>query len=143
MASIRGLPQIVKILLDAGADPNAIDEFSNASQISYENNLNFVSVFLMREEEFANFLSGQVSFLGSTPLHYSCLADSAECVRILMEHHANPNLENEFGHKAFDYLKDSKHPEMIKLIPEFIKYSNEYEDFIKLVKSFDYWLHFE
>lgn len=131
LASIRGLPQIVKILLDAGADPNAIDEFSNASQISYENNLNFVSVFLMREEEFANFLSGQVSFLGSTPLHYSCLADSAECVRILMEHHANPNLENEFGHKAFDYLKDSKHPEMIKLIPEFIKYSNEYEDFIK------------
>ena len=119
------------MLLDAGADPDAIDEFSNARQIAHENLLNYMSVFLMREEEFADFLSGEVSFLGSVALHYASLADSPETIRILMDHHANPNLENEFGHKAFDYLKDSMHPEMIQLIPEFIKYANEYEGYIK------------
>ena len=89
-----------------------------------------MSVFTVREEEFADYLSSQVSFLGSTPLHYASLADSADTIRALMDYKANPNMENEFGHTPFDYIKDSPDKGMINLMEDFKKYSSEYENFI-------------
>lgn len=130
LASVLGKSQIVKLLLDSGADPNAIDEFSNAAQISYESQLNYQQVYQMREQDFSNILSSQVSFLGTTALHYACLASSLETIKVLMESHANPNLENEFGHLPVEYLNDED-PKIVLFIPEFEKYCAEYDEYLK------------
>lgn len=130
LAAVLGHAKIVEQLLKAGADPDAIDEFSNAGQIAYENRLNYYEVRNIREFEFCNLLANNVSFLGTTALHYACLVSSLETIKVLLSYNANPNLENEFGHKAIDYLDDDN-PEMTKIIPIMQKYCQDYKEYIE------------
>ena len=44
-------------------------------------------------------------FEGSTPLHIAADGNNIECVRLLIEAGANPNLRNEFGTKSIDLIK--------------------------------------
>lgn len=39
----------------------------------------------MRDDNFSGRLSRGANFTGFTPLHYAALADSLECVRLLVE----------------------------------------------------------
>lgn len=130
LASVQGRKDIVGMLLEAGADVDSIDEYSNAFQLAFENQLNFRSVLRIREEQFCNLLDEKASFLGTTPLHYACLMGHIDTILLLMKNNANPNIENEFGHKAIDYL-DKNDPQIAKLFPEFEKYCKNYENYIQ------------
>ncbi|XP_072040903.1 mitochondrial disaggregase-like [Amphiura filiformis] len=105
MAAINNNETAVRILLEAGADPNVGDEFRNVYLTSQEKGLNSLQVLISREEEFSARLSNRSSFKGCTALHYAVLTNDEIIVKILLQAGANPLVENENGHTAADYAK--------------------------------------
>uniref|UniRef100_A0A915KXB5 Clp ATPase C-terminal domain-containing protein n=1 Tax=Romanomermis culicivorax TaxID=13658 RepID=A0A915KXB5_ROMCU len=73
-----------------------------------------------RQDEFSNRLRANANYKGTTPLHYAVLAENIELIEILLNRGANPTIENEAGHLAIDYARDST----IKKILE--EYKNDF-----------------
>ncbi|CAG2177107.1 unnamed protein product [Oppiella nova] len=105
VAAVNGRTDICELLLDAGADIDATDDYSSAQKMSYYYGLNYLRVTLTREQDFSDMLSTRVSFRGTGALHYAVLANSKPTVELLLARGANPSLENEMGHKPYDYCK--------------------------------------
>ena len=84
VASVNGQQEILKILLENGADPDLTDEFVNIYQTAREKNLQSLDVMVAREEEFNSNLNLRANFRGCTALHYAALADDYESIRILL-----------------------------------------------------------
>ena len=84
VASVNGQKEILKILLENGADPDLTDEFVNIYQTAREKNLQSLDVMVAREEEFNSSLNLRANFRGCTALHYAALADDYESIRILL-----------------------------------------------------------
>ncbi|KAG7226041.1 hypothetical protein INR49_018651, partial [Caranx melampygus] len=76
---------VVKVLLEAGADPNAGDHFNNVYDTSREKGIHSLEVLVSREDEFSSRLSSRAGFRGCTALHYATLADDPHTVRMLLE----------------------------------------------------------
>ncbi|XP_020293306.1 caseinolytic peptidase B protein homolog isoform X2 [Pseudomyrmex gracilis] len=119
-AAINQKPDVIKILLESGADVNAEDRFVNVHRTAIEKGLHSLDVLMKREEEFSEILNNKATFQGFTALHYAVLADSEICVQTLLDGGANPTVENEAGHRAVEYAKEGKIKEM--LIKHAIKY---------------------
>ncbi len=62
-----------------------------------------ISVHTKREEEFCDRLSSRATFNGFTALHYAVLNDNLTIVNVLIEHGADPLIENEQGHLPSAY----------------------------------------
>ena len=60
-------------------------------------------VHTRREEEFCDRLSSRATFNGFTALHYAVLNDNLSVINLLIEHGADPLLENEQGHLPSAY----------------------------------------
>ncbi|MED6258905.1 hypothetical protein ATANTOWER_014157 [Ataeniobius toweri] len=75
----------VKVLLEAGADPDAGDDFNNVYDTSREKGIHSLEVLVSREDEFSSRLSSRAGFRGCTALHYATLADDPHTVRMLLE----------------------------------------------------------
>ena len=118
LAAVNGWTDICQLLLDSGADINITDEFSSAQKMSLQKNYNYLKVLMSRELEFSDLLSARVSFRGTTALHYAVLADNIETVELLMKRGADPNVENEIGHKAIDYVKEDN-KQLRKMLAEY------------------------
>jgi len=103
IAAIQERPEIVKLLIEYGADPNSEDDFTNVYLKAKEIRSNFIDVLFTREEEFSNRLSQNATFKGCTPLHYAVLIDDAESAIALLEGGSNPIKANLSGHKPMDY----------------------------------------
>ena len=73
VASFNHQPEILKILLENGADPDLTDEFVNVYQTAREKNMQSLDVMVIREEEFSSNLSERANFRGWTALHYATL----------------------------------------------------------------------
>ena len=74
-----------------------------------------LSLFLvahMRDTEFCSFINHYVSYSGFTPLHYAILGDDKDIVKLLLDHGADPTLENNRGYTPSDYCTN----EEIKLL---------------------------
>ena len=69
---------------------------------------------MTRDTEFCSFINHYVSYSGFTPLHYAILYDDAELVKYLLDHGADPTLENNRGYTPSDYCTN----EDIKLLLE-------------------------
>lgn len=117
VAAINGHCNVMAALLDAGADVNAGDEFSNVYQTAREKNMNSLEVLVLREDEFSNRLSNRASFSGCTALHYAVLADDVATVRTLLERNADPTCCNDQGHQPADYTRN---PSVRKILQEHV-----------------------
>ncbi|KAF2901713.1 hypothetical protein ILUMI_04474 [Ignelater luminosus] len=116
VAAVNDKPEICKILLDAGADPNLGDAYINSTRTGHEKGIHTIEVLMIRDEEFCSRLNNKATFLGFTALHYAALADSIESVKVLLAHGANPCIENDSGHKPLEYARDGS--EIKKLLEE-------------------------
>lgn len=68
----------------------------------------FISVLMLRDEEFCNSLNNKATFLGFTALHYAVLIDNLDLTKLLIKYGANPMLENDVGHKPIAYAKEGE-----------------------------------
>lgn len=122
VAAISGHGDCVLALLEAGADIDAGDEFSNVYQMAREKQLHSLEVLVVREDEFSNRLSNRASFRGCTALHYAVLTDDTKLVKTLLEKGADPTLANDQNHLPADY---SRNPVMRKLLKEYTDEHNK------------------
>jgi ATP-dependent Clp protease ATP-binding subunit ClpB len=56
-----------------------------------------------REDDFSDRLNSRATFKGFTALHYAVLTDDLAILKMLLEHGADPLIENELGHRAYEY----------------------------------------
>ncbi|KAL3057220.1 hypothetical protein OYC64_007656 [Pagothenia borchgrevinki] len=108
VAAMNRQHSVVKVLLAAGADPNAGDDFNNVYDTSREKGIHSLEVLVSREDEFSSRLSSRAGFRGCTALHYATLTDDPRTVRMLLESGANPLQTNSLGHTARAYAKDGE-----------------------------------
>ncbi|KAK5904556.1 hypothetical protein CesoFtcFv8_006106 [Champsocephalus esox] len=108
VAAMNRQHSVVKVLLAAGADPNAGDDFNNVYDTSREQGIHSLEVLVSREDEFSSRLSNRAGFRGCTALHYATLTDDPRTVRMLLESGANPLQTNGLGHTARAYAKDGE-----------------------------------
>ncbi|XP_074535114.1 mitochondrial disaggregase [Halichoeres trimaculatus] len=106
VAAMNRQHSVVKVLIEAGADPNAGDHFNNVYDTSREKGIHSLEVLVSREDEFSSRLSSRAGFRGCTALHYATLADDPRTVRMLLEAGANPLQTNGLGHTARAYAKE-------------------------------------
>uniref|UniRef100_A0A0A9YHE7 Uncharacterized protein n=1 Tax=Lygus hesperus TaxID=30085 RepID=A0A0A9YHE7_LYGHE len=107
VAAVNGNVEMVRSLLDAGADPNAGDDYVNVYRTASEKGLHTLDVMLHRESEFSESLRAQENYLGFTPLHYAILVESVDCVKLLLARGANPSIEAS-GHTPVALAKDNE-----------------------------------
>lgn len=63
---------------------------------------------MIRDEEFSSGLNNKATFLGFTALHYAALTNNLGIIKLLIKYGANPNLENEMGHKPVMYTNSEE-----------------------------------
>ena len=73
LAAVNGKAEVVSVLLEAGADPNAEEEFQTVYNTARMRGIHSLEVQAAREEEFSNRLSPRANFRGCTALHYAAL----------------------------------------------------------------------
>ena len=115
------LAQIASLLISAGADVNAEEEFQNVYNTAREKRKHSLEVQIAREDEFCRRVSPRANFRGCTALHYAVLADNIGVINTLLEAGADPLKANDRGHTPSDYAKDEGTKQLIK------KYAEKYE----------------
>uniref|UniRef100_A0A8C2ZRI4 ClpB family mitochondrial disaggregase n=1 Tax=Cyclopterus lumpus TaxID=8103 RepID=A0A8C2ZRI4_CYCLU len=132
VAAMNRQHSVIKVLLEAGADPNTGDHFNNVYDTSREKGIHSLEgkrgkkqnilcvwrgeevrkwmrqILVSREDEFSSRLSSRAGFRGCTALHYATLADDPRTVRMLLEAGANPLQSNGLGHTARAYAKEGE-----------------------------------
>ncbi|KAJ9589778.1 hypothetical protein L9F63_027964, partial [Diploptera punctata] len=105
VAAVNGNVETVQTLLDAGADPNLRDEFTNVEIMAKITHLDLAYVFKARENDFTDrpLLDKDCTYYGFTALHYAAIADEEETVKILLERGADPTIETETGTRPHSY----------------------------------------
>ncbi|XP_055053629.2 mitochondrial disaggregase [Misgurnus anguillicaudatus] len=114
VAAMNRQHNVVKVLLEMGADPNMGDDFSSVYETAREKSVHSLEVLVSREDEFSNRLSSRASFRGCTALHYAVLADDLRTVRMLLDAGANPLQQNTLGHTPLAYAKDGEMQTLLK-----------------------------
>ncbi|XP_067103055.1 mitochondrial disaggregase [Osmerus mordax] len=108
VATMNRQHSVIKVLLEAGADPNAGDDFNNVYDTSREKGIHSLEVLVSREDEFSSRLSSRAGFRGCTALHYATLADDPRTVRMMLDAGANPLQTNALGHTPRAYAKEGE-----------------------------------
>ncbi|XP_030745726.1 caseinolytic peptidase B protein homolog isoform X2 [Sitophilus oryzae] len=113
-AAVNGHYDIVKLLLENGANPNLTENYINHTRTAQLVGRHPLEVLMTRDDEFSSSLNNRATFLGFTALHYAVLANNIDIVRLLLEHGANPCVETEAGHKAVLYAKEGPIKELLE-----------------------------
>ncbi|BET01516.1 AAA domain (Cdc48 subfamily) [Nesidiocoris tenuis] len=107
VAAVNGRVDMIRLLLESGADLNAGDDYVNVYRTASEKGLHTLDVMLHRESEFSESLRAQENYLGFTALHYAVLVECTDCVKLLLAKGANPNIEAS-GHTPVALAKDAE-----------------------------------
>lgn len=118
VAAINGRVDNVKVLLEAGANPNLEDLFNTVHRTAAEKKMNPFEVLLKREDEFNDVLNPNMTFLGFTALHYGVVAGNLEVVELLLKNGADPNVKDNSGHIPLDYAEDIKLKQLLQTYSE-------------------------
>ncbi|XP_015758771.1 PREDICTED: caseinolytic peptidase B protein homolog [Acropora digitifera] len=108
VAAVNGSEKCLTLLILAGADVNAKEEFTTPFKTAQKKHMRSFDVIFMREDDFSDRLNQRANFSGFTPLHYAALSDSHECVRRLIDAGADPTLKDSTGYSAVDYAGSPK-----------------------------------
>ncbi|CAH3191448.1 unnamed protein product [Porites evermanni] len=85
VAAMNRSKRCLALLIEAGADVNAREEFSTAFKTAQKKHMRSFDVIFIRDDDFSERLHRSANFSGFTPLHYAALADSLECVHLLVD----------------------------------------------------------
>ncbi|CAL8076884.1 unnamed protein product [Calicophoron daubneyi] len=96
------------LLLELGANPNEIDQYSGSLDMSRKMNTYHGQIEWRRLTEFSDFLNPSADFRGCTALHYAVLINDVELVNLLIQKGADVSIVNERGHRAIMYAKDDQ-----------------------------------
>ena len=66
------------------------------------------TVAIARDREFSDSVNHYVSYSGFTPLHYAVVMDDEPLVRYLLEHGADPTIENNRGFTPDRYCNNER-----------------------------------
>ncbi|XP_074619996.1 mitochondrial disaggregase-like [Acropora palmata] len=113
VAAVNGSEKCLTLLILAGADVNANEEFTTPFKMAQKKHMRSFDVIFMREDDFSDRLNQRANFSGFTPLHYAALSDSHECVRRLIDAGADPTLKDSTGYSAVDYAGSPKIKEFL------------------------------
>ncbi|KAK0077002.1 hypothetical protein PV325_004566 [Microctonus aethiopoides] len=95
IACSDGLDEFVKLLLQFKADPNKLNIAHNRGPIHFaaeSGHVNVLRVLLKEPRINPNLEAGR-----ETALHFAVRRNDTECVKILLDHNANPNIPNVKG----------------------------------------------
>jgi len=143
-AAFFGRTEIMKKLLDEGADPDSKDELGNTVllravlsgrietvKLIIDRGANLKSasgtsaIFLAMNCGFHEILSLLIfsgadlnvkSSQGFYPLHYAVSQNNLQLIKLLIDKGANPDLKDDFGKTAFDYARANGSDKIIKMI---------------------------
>ena len=101
-------------MLENKADPNIGDDFMNVNATARTLSLNPLHVLYDREEQFSDRLNSKATFKGFTALHYAILTDNSDIIRLLLEWGADPLLENDLGHRPFEYCASEQTKKLLE-----------------------------
>ena len=112
----EGQEEIVRLLLDAGADINAVSALTEATALAFaaiKGRPSAVRLLLERGAD-ANAPSGS----GATPLTHAASEGQTECLRLLISHHADVNAATKRGMTALMFAAHRGDEEAVRLLLE-------------------------
>ncbi|KAF7418634.1 hypothetical protein HZH68_001287 [Vespula germanica] len=125
IACIKGQKEIVKILLEIGADPNTKDN-ANWSPLQESINLGHYEIceLLLKAGAFTN----SPGIENRTALHEAVINNKVEEVKLLLQYNANKEVYDQYGKKPIDYCySDEMKETLLNMNVSSINTETEYE----------------
>ena len=69
---------------------------------------------MVRDTEFSDSINHYASYSGFTPLHYAVVMDDERLIEYLLEHGADPTLENNRGYTPDKYCTNERVGRLLK-----------------------------
>eukprot|EP00944_MAST-04C_sp_MAST-4C-sp1_P012559 g12559.t1 len=110
-----GHTDIVKLLLEQGADPNKKNKYgiTPLHQAAREGHTEVCKLLLEKGAD-----PNKAKNNGSTPLHWAAYDGHTEVAKLLLDKGADPNIANKWGLTPLHYAADKGHTEVVKLLLE-------------------------
>ena len=115
-ASLDGHTDIVKLLLERGADPNIKHRFYGHTALMKATENSHIDIIRILLEKGAN--PNIRNELGYTPLISASREGHIEIVRLLLENGADPNIKNNWGETPLMMASISGHSDIVRLLLE-------------------------
>jgi len=108
-AATFGNSKVVEVLLEHGADPNARNNYG-ATPLHYAAAFDYPEVVKLLHKK-------DLSDYDATPLHAAAEFNYSEIVKLLLEHGANPNIqENKYGYTPLHYAAKKCHVNVARVL---------------------------
>ena len=118
LAVVSGNFEMVKLLLELGADVNCGDAFTNIYDKAQELGTSSLEIMFWRDSDFSDryrLNTNRTTFRGCTPLHYAVSTSNFQMVQLLLDKGADPTIENDMGYRGSDYaLDDNLHSYLLR-----------------------------
>jgi len=106
----------VKMLLEAGADPNARRYDTNRTPLHYaamHGNTRMVTLLLKYGVD-----PNVQDYKGLTPLHYAVMRRRPDAVKLLLQHGADPTIRDNEGKTPIDHAREAGYTDILRILME-------------------------